>query len=276
METSINTKITKLNKILDSYGSLTVAFSGGVDSAFLLKTAHGRLENRVIAVTVRSPLIPPEEIEEARSFTARENISHEIITVDIFKNDTVIANPPDRCYHCKLDIFRAIIAYASSRGFNHVAEGSNLDDRDDYRPGARAIAELSVLTPLMEAGLTKNDIREASRVMGLETWDKPASPCLATRIPCGTAITAVRLDAVYRAELFLHGLGLRDVRVRHHGAIARIEAPPEGRETILNNAPAVATALKRLGFAHIALDIEGYRRGTMNESTGKGRSDGQG
>ncbi|MBP7734608.1 MAG: ATP-dependent sacrificial sulfur transferase LarE [Spirochaetes bacterium] len=276
MDTILDEKTTFLHRIIDSYGSLAVAFSGGVDSTFLLKVAKERLGNRVIAVTVRSPLTPPEEIDETRNFTALEKISHEIVAVDIFKNDRVIANPLDRCYHCKLDIFRAIIACASSRGISHVAEGSNLDDRDDYRPGARAIAELSVLTPLMEAGFTKNDIREASRAMGLGAWDKPAAPCLATRIPCGTAITEERLDAVYRAELFLHGIGLRDVRVRHHGTIARIEVPPEDREIILTNATAVAEALKRLGFAHIALDIEGYRRGSMNESTEKGRSNGQG
>ncbi len=276
MDTILEEKITLLHRILDAYGSLAVAFSGGVDSSFLLKTARDRLGENVTAVTVRSPLIPPEEIEETRNVTAIEKISHEIIVLDIFKNDRVIANPPDRCYHCKLDLFRAIIAFALSRGISHVAEGSNLDDRDDYRPGARAIVELSVQTPLMEAGFTKNDIREASRAMGLGLWDKPASPCLATRIPCGTAITAERLDAVYRAEMFLHGLGLRDVRVRHHGTIARIEAPMEDRDIILNNSPAIAAALKRLGFAHIALDIEGYRRGSMNESTEKGRIDGQG
>ena len=198
--------------------------------------------------------------------------------MDIFKNSAVIANPPDRCYHCKLDVFRAIAAFASSKGISRVAEGSNLDDRDDYRPGIPGHRELSVLSPLMEAGFTKDDIREASRAMGLAAWDRPANPCLATRIPCGTAITREMLEAVYRAEEYLHGLGLRDVRVRHHGSIARIEVPRDQQDIILREpaAAAIAAAFKRLGFAHIALDIEGYRRGSMNEPTAKERDDGQG
>lgn len=278
METSINNKITALHRILDSCGSVAVAFSGGVDSAFLLKTAHDRLGQGAVAVTVDSPLIAPDEIEAARAFTASEGIPHEIIFVDIFKNSAVIANPPDRCYHCKLDVFRAIAAFAASKGISHIAEGSNADDREDYRPGFRAITELSVLSPLMEAGFTKDDIREASRALGLAAWDKPANPCLATRIPCGTAITRDMLDAVYRAEEYLHGLGLRDVRVRHHGSIARIEVPRDQQDILLKepNAAAIAGVFKRLGFAHIALDIEGYRRGSMNEPASGGRGDGQG
>jgi pyridinium-3,5-biscarboxylic acid mononucleotide sulfurtransferase len=278
MNDSLQKKLDALHRIIDPLGSVAVAFSGGVDSTFLLKKAGDRLGSGVIAVTVNSPLIAPDEIEETRTFTSAEGIRHEIITVDLFKNKTVIANPPDRCYHCKLEVFRAIAAFASSKGIHHVAEGSNLDDRDDYRPGFRAIAELSILSPLMEAGLTKVDIREASRAMGLAAWDKPANPCLATRIPCGTPITGEMLNAIYLAEQYLHGLGLRDVRVRHHGSIARIEVPGEDRDIILNkqNAPAIAEAFKRLGFTHIALDIEGYRRGSMNEMTATGRGNGQG
>ncbi|HNW27363.1 MAG TPA: ATP-dependent sacrificial sulfur transferase LarE [Spirochaetota bacterium] len=278
MNNSLQKKLDALYSIIDSLGTVAVAFSGGVDSAFLLKTAHDRLGRGAVAVTVDSPLIAPDEIEAARSFTASEGISHEIIFVDIFKNGAVIANPPDRCYHCKIDVFRAIAAYASSQGISHIAEGSNLDDRDDYRPGFRAIRELSVLSPLMDAGFAKDDVRNASRSMGLAAWDKPANPCLATRIPCGTAITKEMLETVYRAEEYLHGLGIRDVRVRHHGSVARIEAPREEQDIILQgpNAAAIADAFKRLGFAHIALDIEGYRRGSMNEPASRGKGDGQG
>jgi pyridinium-3,5-biscarboxylic acid mononucleotide sulfurtransferase len=278
MNVTLQNKIDALCRIIDSLGSMAVAFSGGVDSTFLLKTAHERLGRGVTAVTVNTPLIAPDEIEGAHRFTAAEGISHEIIVVDIFKNKRVIANPSDRCYHCKLDVFRAIVAFASSKGILHVAEGSNLDDRDDYRPGFRAIAELSVLSPLMEAGLTKDDIREVSRAMGLSAWDKPANPCLATRIPCGTSITEEMLEAIYRAEQYLHGLGLRDVRVRHHGSIARIEVPFEDRDIILNEqtAAAIAEAFKRLGFTYITLDIEGYRRGSMNVTTTTGKGNGQG
>lgn len=278
MYNNLKSKIDALHRILDSLGTVAVAFSGGVDSAFLLKTAHDRLGQGAVAVTVDSPLIAPDEIEAARAFTASEGIPHEIIYVDIFKNGAVIANPPDRCYHCKLDVFRAIAAFATSKGISHIAEGSNADDRKDYRPGFRAITELSVLSPLMEAGFTKDDIREASRAQGLAAWDKPANPCLATRIPCGTAITMDMLDAVYRAEEYLHGLGLRDVRVRHHGSIARIEVPSDQQDIILKepNAAAIAGVFKRLGFAHIALDIEGYRRGSMNEPTAMEKGNGQG
>lgn len=278
MKNTFSEKFNRLQDILASYKTVAVAFSGGVDSTFLLKTAHGRLGQGAVAVTVDSPLIAPDEIQTARSFTATEGIPHEIIYVDIFKNEAVIANPPDRCYHCKLDVFRAIAAFASSRGIARIAEGSNADDRDDYRPGFRAITELSVRSPLMEAGFTKKDIREASRAMGLAAWDKPANPCLATRIPCGTAITKEMLDAVYRAEEYLHGLGIRDVRVRHHGSVARIEVPRDQQDIILREpaASAIANVFKRLGFAHIALDIEGYRRGSMNKPASGGRDDGQG
>ncbi len=278
METALNKKISILHRILDSCGSLAVAFSGGVDSTFLLKTAHERLGPNVTAVTADSPLIPPDEIEGACAFTAAEGIRHEVISIDILNNDSVTANPPDRCYHCKLDVFRAIVGYASSEGILHVAEGSNLDDRDDFRPGSRAIAELSILSPLMEAGLTKNDIRDASRAMGLAAWDKPANPCLATRIPCGTPITGEMLETIYRAEQYLHGLGIRHVRVRHHGTLARIEVTREDMEIILDEPAAadIAGTFKGLGFAHIALDIEGYRMGSMNEPATKEKADGQG
>jgi uncharacterized protein len=272
MDDTLKNKINALHRIIDSLGSVAVAFSGGVDSTFLLKMAHERLGKGVIAVTVNSPLIAPDEIEGAGNFTAAEGICHEVIAVDIFRNNTVMANPPDRCYHCKLDVFRAVIAFADSKGIRHVAEGSNLDDREDYRPGARAIAELSVRSPLMEAGLTKDDIRRASRSMGLAAWDKPANPCLATRIPCGTPITADRLDDIYRAEQYLHGLGIRHVRVRHHGAVARIEVSREEMNIILEEPAAadIAAAFKRIGFTHIALDIEGYRMGSMNDPTSMG------
>ncbi len=276
MNKILQKKIDALHRIIDSLGSVAVAFSGGVDSTFLLKTAHNLLGKGVIAVTVNSLFIAPDEIDGARNFTTEEGISHEIIGVDIFNNSAVIANSPDRCYLCKLDVFRAIIAFASSRGIPHVAEGSNLDDRDDYRPGSRAIRELTVLSPLMEAGLTKENIREASRAMGLAVWDKPANPCLATRIPCGTAITKEILETINCAEEYLHGLGIRDVRVRHHGPIARIEAPRDEQDIILKESAVIAEAFKRLGFTHIALDIEGYRRGSMNEPTAKGSDNGQG
>src|SRR3990172_3969052 len=192
-------KLSELHDIIDSWGKVAVAFSGGVDSTFLLIVAHDRLGDGATAVTVDSPLIAPDEIAAAKAFTASETINHAVLSVDLFKNDMILSNPPDRCYYCKLDVFRTIREFAASKGITHVADGSNHDDRDDYRPGMRAIHELMIRSPLMEAGLTKNEIRMAAHEKGVSMWDKPANPCLATRIPCGTAITKEMLETIYRA-----------------------------------------------------------------------------
>jgi uncharacterized protein len=278
MNSHTKEKLSKLHDIIDSLGKVAVAFSGGVDSTFLLKVAHERLGEGVMAVTADSPLIPPDEIAGAKAFTASEKINHVVLAIDLFKNDSVISNPPERCYYCKRDVFRAIREFAVSKGIAHVADGSNHDDRDDYRPGMRAIRELMILSPLMEAGLTKDEIRSALRDRGLSVWNKPANPCLATRIPCGTAITKEMLETIYRAEQYLHGLGIRNVRVRHHGNLARIEVPVNERKFLLDDAVSlqVAGQFKRLGFTYITLDIEGYRMGSMNEPVGKEKENGQG
>jgi uncharacterized protein len=271
MNNHLQQKLSKLDDIIDSLGKLAIAFSGGVDSSFLLKAAHDRLGSAVTAVTVNSQLIAPDEIAAARAFAAEEKINHVILSKDIFKNDDVIANPPNRCYHCKLDVFSTIWEFAASKGINHIADGSNHDDRDDNRPGMRAIHELKVRSPLMEAGLTKDEIRAAARERGLAVWDKPANPCLATRIPCGTAITKEMLETIYLAEQYLHELGFRSLRVRHHGNLARIEVPADDRKLFLDGelSMKIAEKLKSLGFIHITLDIEGYRMGSMNERTMK-------
>lgn len=274
----VKEKIANLIRAIDSLEGIAVAFSGGVDSAFLLKAAHDRLGDRVIAVTVSSPLLSPDESEDAASYAASERIRHVTLRVDPFANGRLIANAPDRCYICKLDLFRAITAFAAAEGIPHVAEGSHADDSADDRPGMRALAELGILSPLREAGLTKDEIRRAARERGVPAWDRPANPCLATRIPTGTPITRERLETIDRAERFLRGLGLADVRVRHHGDIARIEVPRDRMALFLDPdaAARIAAGLKSLGFRHIALDIEGYRRGSMNEPAGKGGHDGQG
>jgi pyridinium-3,5-biscarboxylic acid mononucleotide sulfurtransferase len=278
MDSHIKEKLSKLHDIIDSLGKVAVAFSGGVDSTFLLKIAHERLGDSVTAVTIDSPLNSPDEIAATKAFTASEKINHVILSIDLFKNNSVISNPPDRCYNCKLDVFRAIREFATSKGIVHIAEGSNHDDRDDYRPGMRAIHELKILSPLLDAGLTKDEIRSASRDRGLSVWNKPANPCLATRIPCGTAITKEMLETIYRAEQYLHSLGIRNVRVRHHGNLARIEVPADERKLFLDDSLSlqVAGQLKSLGFTHITLDIEGYRMGSMNEQVGKEKENGQG
>ncbi len=278
MDDRLTHKIAKLDEIIASLGRAAVAFSGGVDSAFLLKFAHDRLGDGAIAVTADVPFVTAEEIELTRSFARAEGIEHALLPIDLFMDSAVIANPPDRCYHCKLAIFRAIREFASSKGISHVIEGSNRDDRDDYRPGMRALNELGVRSPLMEAGLTKDEIRTASRDSGLAGWDRPANPCLATRIPHGVAITVTMLDAVCRAERYLRGLGFREVRVRHHGNLARIEAPRDECALFFtgDRAGAIAAHLKTCGFTYITLDIEGYRRGSMNIPAGGEEADGQG
>jgi pyridinium-3,5-biscarboxylic acid mononucleotide sulfurtransferase len=274
----VKEKLANLIRILASLEKVAVAYSGGVDSTVLLKIAHDRVGDNVTAVTVQSPLLPPDEVEAAAAYAAAEKVRHVILTVDPFGNERLIANPPDRCYLCKLDVFRAIAGYAASAGIPHVAEGSHHDDSAEDRPGMRALAELGILSPLREAGLTKEDIRAAARERGVPVWDKPANPCLATRIPTGTPITREKLNTISRAERFLHDLGIDDVRVRHHGDIARIEVPRHRMPFILDSAVSarIADALKSLGFRYIALDIEGYRMGSMNQPAGRGERDGQG
>jgi pyridinium-3,5-biscarboxylic acid mononucleotide sulfurtransferase len=274
----VKEKLTTLIRLIASLERVVVAYSGGVDSTFLLNVAHDRLGDGVTAVPVKSPLLAPDEIEAAASYAASEKVRHVVLTVDPLRNERLIANPPDRCYLCKLDVFRAIAAYASSVSIPHIAEGSHHDDSADDRPGMRALAELGIRSPLREAGLTKEEIRSAAKERGVPVWDKPANPCLATRIPTGTPITREKLETIYRAERFLRDLGIRDVRVRHHGEIARIEVPRERMAFILDSAISarITTALKSLGFRHIALDIEGYRMGSMNQPAGVGEQNGQG
>ncbi|MBN1498183.1 MAG: ATP-dependent sacrificial sulfur transferase LarE [Spirochaetes bacterium] len=276
MENLIQSKLLKLDEILASFERVAVAFSGGVDSAFLLHCAHERLGDRAVAATAETPLVPSDEIEAASSFATEKNIEHVIIPIDLFQNSAVVSNPSDRCYHCKLDIFRAILDFAASRGIPHVIEGSNSDDRNDYRPGMRALAELGVRSPLMEAGLTKDEIRRAARGRGLSAWSRPAGPCLATRVPHGVAITRKMLDAIDRAERYLRGLGFSEVRVRHHGDLARIEVPRQDRARLCDHFAEIAARLKSHGFRYITLDIEGYRRGSMNRTPDGEEADGQG
>ena len=255
----------KLKRIIIAHGNAAVAFSGGVDSTLLAKVCHDLLGNRSIAITIVSPLFPKNELVSAKKLASRIGIRHEIIEEKGI-DETVAENTPDRCYHCKKIEFSSIIERAAELGFTAVFDGSNVDDLKDYRPGKRALDELNISSPLREAGMTKDDIRAYSKELGLETWDNPALACLASRIPYGERITEESLSRIDKAEDFLRSLGLRQFRVRSHGDIARIEVSPEERVRFFDTdtMDRTAAAMKSFGFAYAALDLEGYRTGSLN------------
>lgn len=265
---TLDDKFLKLRRIIEECGSLAVAFSGGVDSGFLLKTAHEVLGDRVLAVTADSVFIPRMEIQAAQDFCRQYGIRQKLVFIDVFGINGVKENPPDRCYHCKRGIFERLLAAAGEEGISVVAEGSNLDDDGDYRPGMRAIRELSVRSPLKEAGLNKAEIRELSRRMGLATWDKPSMACLASRIPYGEALSKEKLRAVEQAEQLLHDLGIRQCRVRCHGTLARIEVLPDDFKRVMNDEirEKLIGSFNEYGFSYVSMDLEGFRSGSMNET----------
>ncbi len=260
-------KYKKLKDHLASLGSLAVGFSGGVDSAFLLAAAHEALGDSMIAVTARSRFVPESDLGEATAFCKERGIRHFIVDFDPLADATVRSNPPDRCYYCKKKVFGAIMDKAREHGIEYVADGSNADDRNDYRPGARAVEELGIVSPLQEAGLTKAEIRELSKSMGLPTWKKPSAACLASRIPYGEEITEEKLSRIDAAESFLKSLGFTNMRVRSHGDLARIELAPDetGRMADDGLRKAVSDKLKELGFTYVTVDLEGYRMGSLNK-----------
>jgi uncharacterized protein len=243
-----------------------VAFSGGVDSSLLAYVTHEALGNNMVAITVRTPYIPDWEIEEARLFAREHNIAHEIIELAIPTN--IIQNPPDRCYLCKKEIFKAIQSRAKKIGISTIIEGSNKDDLSDYRPGMRALKELKIASPLLQLGMTKETIRALSQEMALTTWDKPAYACLLSRIPYHTEITATELERISKAELALRELNISGSRVRSHGDIARLEVPIASFANLLKTdlRTRLIEKIKVCGYIYVTLDLEGYQTGSLNKT----------
>ncbi len=263
----LHKKYNNLQSRLRELGSLAVAFSGGVDSTFLLQVAHDVLGDCALAVTAAPPFVPSREQKEAADFCRESGIRQIVIPPEALDIDSIRHNPPDRCYHCKRMIFGRIIKTAEQNGISHVAEGSNTDDTGDYRPGMRAIRELGVLSPLLEADLSKSDIRTLSKELSLPTWDKPSFACLASRFVYGETITDERLSMVDRSEQLLLDLGFRQFRVRIHGDLARIEILPVDFDRIMDAEcrAKIYSELKSYGFSYVTLDLAGYRTGSMNE-----------
>lgn len=249
-------------------GSVIVAYSGGVDSTFLLKVAHDTLGTGALGAIADSESLPREELREALELAARFGMPVVTIRTHELEREAYRANRADRCYHCKTELFEHLIPLAQKRGFAHVVYGANLDDLRDVRPGAKAAREHSVRAPLVEAELTKQEIRELSREMGLPTWDKPSFACLSSRLPYGTPVTVEALARIEAAEGVLRDLGFRQLRVRHHDKMARIELGPEEMARMLDPAvrDQVVDALKRIGYTYVTLDLAGYRTGSMNEA----------
>ena len=258
-------KLEALKALLKGYGRTAVAFSGGVDSTFLLKVAHDVLGDDCFALTVSSDVFPQREHSGAVAFCRKEGIRQTMVDVDVLSVEGFAANPPNRCYLCKSAIFRKMLQAAAAEGAAVVCEGSNVDDLGDYRPGLKAIAELGVASPLRECGLSKAGIRKLSAELGLPTSAKPSFACLASRFPYGRKITSAGLRMVECAEDFLRDAGFGQVRVRIHGDVARIEVEPGSLAAVLGMRESIVAAMKGMGFAYVALDLQGYRTGSLNE-----------
>ncbi|MDE6434532.1 MAG: ATP-dependent sacrificial sulfur transferase LarE [Lachnospiraceae bacterium] len=273
MGTEQNTqeKLERLKRYFSELGKVAIAYSSGVDSTFMLKAAHDVLRENAIAVTAKADVFPKRELEEAEAFCRAEGIRHFVVPVVPLEVEGFAENPPERCYICKKAIFDKIVDIANTQGIHCVAEGSNVDDLKDYRPGMKAVHEMGILSPLREVELTKAEIRILSKDLGLATWEKPSLACLASRFAYGETITEEKLLMVEKAEQFLLDMGFHQMRVRMHGQMARIEVAVEEFSFLMEeeNRVKILETLRKIGFIYVTMDLAGYRTGSMNETLSK-------